>query len=80
MCDFLQDPTADGRRLRILIVVDEFTRESIAIRVERRMPAAVVIEVLREAFWGTGPRRNFAHRGALGSPGVRAREEGNYWV
>lgn len=48
--DFLQDATADGRRLRILTVVDEFTRESIAIRVERRMPAAVVIEVLREAF------------------------------
>ena len=48
--DFMQDQTADGRRLKILTVVDEFTRESIAIRVERRMPAAIVIEVLREAF------------------------------
>ena len=48
--DFMQDQTADGRRLKILTVVDEFTRESIAIRVERRMPAGVVIEVLREAF------------------------------
>jgi putative transposase len=48
--DFMQDQTADGRMLKILTVVDEFTRESIAICVERRMPAAVVIEVLREAF------------------------------
>jgi transposase InsO family protein len=37
-------------------VVDEFTRESMAIRVERRMPAAVVIEVLREAFRRYGAR------------------------
>jgi putative transposase len=52
--DFMQDQTADGRSLKILTVVDEFTRESIAIRVERRRPAAVVIEVLREAFRGYG--------------------------
>ncbi len=48
--DFLQDQTTDRRRLKILTLVDEFTRESIGIRVERKMPAAIVIEVLREAF------------------------------
>ncbi len=48
--DFMVDQTADGKMLRILTVVDEFTRESVAIRVEPSMPASVVIEVLREAF------------------------------
>jgi len=48
--DFMQDATADGRKLRILTVVDEFTRESKAIAVERSMPAAKVIEVLDMAF------------------------------
>lgn len=48
--DFMQDQTADGRTLRILTIVDEFTRESKAIAVERRMPAAKVIDVLGVAF------------------------------
>src|SRR5574341_1507061 len=48
--DFMVDQTSDGKLLRILTVVDEFTRESVAIRVERTMPAGVVIEALRQAF------------------------------
>ena len=31
MYDFLIDRTEDGRRLKLLVVVDEFTRESLAI-------------------------------------------------
>lgn len=52
--DFMQDETADGRRLKILTLVDEFTRESPAIEVDRRMPSAGVIEVLEKTFekWG----------------------------
>jgi transposase InsO family protein len=46
--DFLMDQTSDGRRLKILPVVDEFTRENLALEVERRMGAAGVIEVLTE--------------------------------
>ena len=48
--DFMQDATADGRMLKILTVVDEFTRECKAIAVERSMPAAKVLGVLEEAF------------------------------
>jgi putative transposase len=53
--DFMEDATMDGRKLRILTVVDEFTRESLAIVVERSMTSEQVIEVLR---------RLFAQRGA----------------
>jgi putative transposase len=48
--DFMEDATMDGRKLRILTVVDEFTRESPAIEVERSMPSARVIEVLKRVF------------------------------
>jgi transposase InsO family protein len=34
-CDFVEDRTRDGRKLRMLNVVDEFTRECLAIRVAR---------------------------------------------
>jgi len=48
--DFMLDSTADGRALRILTIVDEFTRESLAIHVERSMPAVLVLEVLEKLF------------------------------
>jgi len=44
--DFVADQTEDGRMLRFLSVVDEFTRESLALDVERSMGAAEVIVVL----------------------------------
>ena len=45
--DFVMDQTSDGRRLKILGVVDEYTRECLALEVEQRMEAVDVIEVLR---------------------------------
>jgi len=36
--DFVQDRTRDGRKFRILTVIDEFTRECLAIKAERRVP------------------------------------------
>jgi len=48
--DFMEDATVDGRKLRILTVVDEFSRESVAIEVDRRMPSVRVIEVLKKVF------------------------------
>lgn len=45
--DFIQDRTACGRRLKLLTVVDEYTRECLALEVGRRMRAAEVVEVLR---------------------------------
>ena len=48
--DFLFDQTEDGRRLKILPVVDEFTRECLTLEVERRMEAQDVIGVLEYLF------------------------------
>ena len=44
--DFLFDRTEAGQILKILIVLDEYTRESLAIRVERHLGAEQVIETL----------------------------------
>ena len=48
--DFVQDRTRDGKVLRMLTIVDEFTRECLAIRVERRLGSDEVLEVLAELF------------------------------
>ncbi len=44
--DFAEDRTEKGGKLRILSVMDEFTRESLAIRVERSIKAVDVIDTL----------------------------------
>jgi putative transposase len=48
--DFLSETTHDGRKLRILTVIDEFTRECLAIRVARRMTSHDVLYLLSELF------------------------------
>lgn len=48
--DFVADRTHDGRKYRMLNVVDEFTHESLAIRVRRRLKSIDVIDVLSELF------------------------------
>jgi len=44
--DFVEARTHDGRSLRLLVMIDEFTRECLAIRVARRLNSAHVIELL----------------------------------
>ncbi len=44
--DFVSDALADGRRLRVLTVIDLYTRESLAIRVGTRFTSGQVAEVL----------------------------------
>src|SRR5471032_2231045 len=44
--DFVDAQTHDGRSVRLLVMIDEFTRECLAIRVARRLNSAHVIEVL----------------------------------
>ena len=44
--DFVSDRTSDGRQLRLLTMIDEYTRESLAIVVRRSMTARDVIDVL----------------------------------
>ncbi len=48
--DFMFVRAADGRRLKILTVVDEYTRESLAIAVGYRMTSSQVLWVLAWAF------------------------------
>ena len=48
--DFVADQTADGRRLKILPVVDEFTRECLTIEVERSLTAEDVVSTLEYLF------------------------------
>ena len=38
-CDFVSDKTEDGRQLRLLSIVDEYTRESLALEVDHRITA-----------------------------------------
>jgi transposase InsO family protein len=48
--DFVTDRTEDGRQLKLLVVLDEFTRESLAIEVARSFTARQVIDVLQYVF------------------------------
>ena len=46
--DFMRIRTQDGRGVRLLTVMDEYSRECLAIWAERDMRSADVIEVLAE--------------------------------
>lgn len=48
--DFVMDRTHDGKAFRMLCVIDEFTRESLTIRVARKLKATDVIDVLADLF------------------------------
>jgi transposase InsO family protein len=48
--DFVFDRTEDGRSLKCLTVVDEFTRQGLAIRVARSLTAGDVVRILEELF------------------------------
>ena len=48
--DFVADRTHDGRAYRMLCIIDEFTREALAIRVARRLNSTDVIEALCDLF------------------------------
>lgn len=48
--DFVADRTHDGRPLRMLTVIDEYTRECLAIEVQRGLNSQDVLDVLRDLF------------------------------
>jgi len=52
--DFVEDRTSDGRKLRLLTMVDEYTRECLAIDVERRLRSHDVLHRLGELFLERG--------------------------
>src|SRR5258705_13758916 len=48
--DFVADRTADGRSFRMLVIVDEHTRECLAIDVARRLTSEDLLERLSDLF------------------------------
>ena len=52
--DFVFDRSHDGRPLRMLTIVDEYTRECLAIDVARRLDSEDVLERLAELFFRRG--------------------------
>ena len=48
--DFVKDRTHDGRRYRMLNIIDEFTHECLAIRISRKLRSTDVIDVLSDLF------------------------------
>lgn len=53
--DFVEDRTHDGRKIRMLTVIDEYTRECLAIEVDRRLRSDDVLDALTELFVLHGP-------------------------
>jgi putative transposase len=52
--DFMRDTLADGRAFRTLNIVDDFSRECLAIEVDRSLPGARVVRVLERLQTTTG--------------------------
>jgi putative transposase len=46
--DFMSDELFDGRRIRVLTIVDNYSRESLAIEVDQRIGGQRVVEVLMQ--------------------------------
>ena len=56
--DFLSDRTENGRRLKLLAVIDETTRECLAIEVTRSFTAQDVVGILQYLFSAGGTPRH----------------------
>ena len=48
--DFLEDRTERGGKLRMLVIIDEYTRECLEIRIAPSIPARAVVEALEWLF------------------------------
>jgi len=56
--DFVEGQTHDGRRFRVLTLIDEYTRECLAIMVARRIDCFAVIEILAAVMLARGIPKN----------------------
>jgi len=52
--DFVMDRTHEGKAFRMLTILDEFTKESLTIRVGRKLDASEVIHALADLFLPRG--------------------------
>ena len=55
--DFVEAQTHDGRKLRLMTLIDEFTRECLAIRVARRINSFGVLETMADVMLMRGRAR-----------------------
>lgn len=55
VCCPLQDRTHDGRIYRTLYIIDEFTKEALMIRVDRKLNSTDVLDALTDLFILSGP-------------------------
>ena len=56
--DFVMDRTHDGRLLKILTLIDEYTKEALAVHVARRIRASDVIDILADVMVGKRPAKS----------------------
>ena len=56
--DFMSDSLVDGRKFRLLNVIDDFNRESLAIEVDTSLPSLRVIRVLNQLIAERGKPAN----------------------
>jgi putative transposase len=57
--DFIQDSTADGGTVRILSIIDEYTRECLLLRAARSFPSRRVIDALEEVMVCSGRKPQY---------------------
>ena len=72
--DFVMDRTHDGRKLRMLIVIDEFTRRCMAVVVKRRRSQRAGPHagwMARPTYAGTPPRGNVPSTASSATSGQR---------
>ena len=53
--DFVQDRTHDGKAYRILVILDEFSRECLKLRLGRKLNSIDVVDALTDLFILRGP-------------------------
>lgn len=56
--DFMSDSLVDGRKIRLLNIIDDFNRESLAIEVDTSLPSLRVIRVLERLIEQRGAPAN----------------------
>ncbi len=63
----MMDRTSDGRALRLLTILDEYTRECLSVVVGRRLTAQDVLDELYRLFLtrGTPPIHSFGQRARI---------------
>ena len=70
--DFVEGRTHDGRKFRILSIIDEASRECLALPVARRLRSEDVLAALAELFVTRGPPAHIRSDNGPGAAGVRS--------